>query len=142
MEHEWEEHESDISAALCANCVVFLRSHLGADCNCKAVMDEKETEEELAQDLNSALAAFHDEETVFPAHHVGKRLLLGFMQFTDYSLKTHQSILKKFRKTPRQCRLKPLKLHQMGLKKKAPKAAKTMYALRKSSKTLRVYELS
>ena len=141
MEHEWEEHEADIAAPLCTNCVDFLRSNLGADCNCKAIMEEKETEEEIAHDLNEGLQALEEKDAVHPRHQVGRRLMLGFMQFTDYQLKTHQSIVKKFKKTPRQCRLKPLRLHKKGLKQKGVKAASTVYALRKSAKTLRVYDL-
>ena len=103
-------------------------------------MAEKEADTELAEDIRSGLKA--DEEktskTMFPAYHVGKRLKLGFVTFCDYRLKGHQSIVKQFKKTPRQMRLRPLKLEKRIGRKKQKETIK--YALRKGSKTMRVYD--
>ena len=123
---------------MCVSCVGVLRSALGDDVDLNSIMEDKMNSEVIAQDIDSAVAMLaEDHENTIGGHDAGEELHYGYEVSHEYALKTHNSIVKKFKKTPTQLRLKPLRL-----KKKKGESTETLYAIRKGCRTLKVYDAS
>ena len=135
-EYKYGDDEDEHRPMLCIKCVDLFRSALGQDCDLGAIMHEKINSEETAKDIDQAiedLAADNHEET--EEHNAGEILEHAYEVSTTYRLKSHGAIVKKYKKTPIQLRLKALRL-----KKKNGDASEVLYPVRHGGRVLKVYD--
>ena len=135
-EYKHDESTTDCAnkARLCEGCVGMFKSNLGEDVDLEELMNDKAKDDNMAEDIEDGTARLAQQDVLVGEHDVGTDLEYGYEIFSAYDLKTHTGIITKYKRTPKQLRLRALKL-----KKKKGDNTEVLYPIRRGNKVLKVY---